>query len=322
MSEFAKCLKNLFFIPEEHINKPQPNIFQIFCVRPRLVILLIVNYFIFWFNASYAIEMNVIIAFVYVLFIMLCLSDFAEYFLRLIGDVRRVATNTEKEQLLELFDYAKARGAAYSKMIDYDLKLYIIDSVAINAFTIGKHTIAVTRGLMSFMTDEEIEAIIAHEMGHIINGDGQVGILVSLASNIYLWSIMLAAKILRLLETFLGGNSFFGSLIGFVRNIIEIGRNYAITLLTILVSSTSRKEEFKADKVAYKLGYGEPLLSALYKFYDMEISDKKKLLEKLQSSHPKTAYRIEALENMCYQEECQEQLIDEPYSANTFTQTI
>ncbi|MDO4504480.1 MAG: M48 family metalloprotease, partial [Clostridia bacterium] len=90
---------------------------------------------------------------------------------------------------------------------------------------------------------------------------------------------------------------------GFIRSIVETGRNYVITLLTILVSSTSRKEEFKADKVAYKLGYGEALLSALYKLYDIEMSDKKKLLEKLQSSHPKTAFRIEALEKMF---ECEE----------------
>ena len=97
----------------------------------------------------------------------------------------------------------------------------------------------------------------------------------------------------------LGDNSFFGSLVGFLKNILEIGLKYVVTLITILVSSTSRKEEFKADKVAFELGYAEPLLSALYKLYDMEISDKKNLLDKLQATHPKTAFRIEALETMC-----------------------
>ena len=224
----------------------------------------------------------------------------------MLGDVRHIATYTEKERLTELFESVKVRGKAYSRMIDYELKLYIVDSVAINAYAIGQHTIAVTRGLMLAMNDEEIEAIIAHEMGHIINGDGQVAILVSLASNIYLWSILIATKILHLLETLLGNNSFFGSLIGFIRKIVEIGRNYAITLLTVLVSSTSRREEFKADKIAYELGYGEALLSALYKLYDMEMSDRKKLIDKLKSTHPKTAFRIERLEKMYETEEAEE----------------
>lgn len=303
MSELKQVLKYLIIIPEEHRDEPQPSMFFVFQIRPRLLLLLIANYFIFWFNADYPSTINVIIACMYCLFIMLCLSNLGEYVLRLLGDVRRIATYKEKERLTELFESVKERGKAYSPVIDYDLKLYIIDSVAINACVIGQHTIAVTRGLMAAMNDEEIEAIIAHEMGHIINCDGQVSTIVTLVSNVYLWSIIIAAKILRLLENLLGSDSFFGSLIGFIRKIVEIGRNYVITLLTILVSSTRRKEEYKADKKAYELGYGEALLSALYKLYDMEMSDKRNLLDKLQSSHPKTAFRIEALEEMLESEE-------------------
>ena len=295
MSEF----KNLIFIPEEHIGKPEPNPLAIFAVRPRLLLLLIASYFVFLFNIELPVYVNIGLALAYIMIIIVCLSDVPEYILRVVHDVRHIATDTEKERLLEIFESAKERGTAYSKMIDYDLNLYIVDSISINAFTIGRHTIAVTRGLMNAMNDEEIEAVISHEIGHIINGDGQVSIFVLLASNVYFWCIMFFAKVLQILQAMLGDNSFFGSLIGFLKSILSIGLKYAMMFLTILVSSTSRKEEFKADKVAFELGYGEALLSALYKFYDMEISDKKNLLEKLQSSHPKTAFRIEALENMC-----------------------
>lgn len=295
MSEF----KNLFCVPEEYKDKPEPNPFTIFAVRPRLLLWLIASYFLFWFNIELPAIVNVGMACAYIMVIVVCLSDVPEYILRAVYDVRYIATDTEKERLSEIFESVKERGEAYSKMIDYDLKLYIVDSITINAFSIGRHTIAVTRGLMEAMNDEEIEAVISHEIGHIINGDGQVSILVSLASSVYVWGVMLFVKILQVLEMLLGDNSFFGSLIGFIKNILEIALKYAMTLITILVSSTSRKEEFRADKVAFELGYGESLLSALYKFYDMEISDKKSLIEKLKSSHPKTAYRIEALETMC-----------------------
>mgnify|MGYP004473325639 FL=1 len=310
MSKILKVIHDWLFISDEEAERRKrelghdPMPLLVFKARPRLLLLLIVNYFIFWFNTNvYVWAFNTI---VYSILLVLCLEGFGEWVLRLLGDVRHIATYTEKERLTELFESVKERGKAYSKIVDYELTLYIVDSVAINAYAIGQHTIAVTRGLMSEMNDEEIEAVIAHEMGHIINGDGQVAILVSLASNIYLWSILIATKILHLLETLLGSNSFFGSLIGFIRKIVEIGRNYAVSLLTILVSSTSRREEFKADKIAYELGYGEALLSALYKLYDMEMSDRKKLIDKLKSTHPKTAFRIERLEKMYETEEAEE----------------
>ena len=307
--EKNKC-KNVDTIPtnreRKQISVKRSNPFKIFLIRPRLILLLLANYFVFWFNNNFSIVGNTVMAGIFLGVVMLSLSDVFEYVMRSLEDVRHIATYTEKERLTEIFDYVKKRAMKFSENIDGKVKLYIVDTPSINAFAIGQHTIAVTRGLMLAMNDEELEAVIAHEMGHIINGDGQVAILVSLASNIYLWSILIATKILHLLETLLGNNSFFGSLIGFIRKIVEIGRNYAITLLTVLVSSTSRREEFKADKIAYELGYGEALLSALYKLYDMEMSDRKKLIDKLKSTHPKTAFRIERLEKMYETEETAE----------------
>jgi len=299
MSNFAKNLKNLFCVPEEHKDKPEPNPFTIFAVRPRLLLLLIASYFLFWFNIELPLIVNVSMACIYAVIIIICLSDVPEFVLRLTNDIRHIATDTEKERLLEIFNNVKERGEAYSKMIDYDLNLYIVDSVSVNAFAVGRHTIAVTRGLMLAMDDDEIEAIIAHEIGHIVNGDGQVSLLVSLASNVYFLTVMVIVKVLQVVSTLLGENSFFGSLVGFIKSILELALTYLMTVLTVLVASTSRKEEYRADKVAFELGYAEPLLSALYKLYDMEMSDKKNLLEKLQATHPKTAFRIEALENMC-----------------------
>lgn len=299
MSKFSEFIEKYCCVPEEHRNEPEPNPLTIFAVRPRLLLWLIANYFLFWFNINLPLNVNINFAIAYFIVIIICLSDIAEHILHGYYDVRRIATDTEKERLLAIFENVKEQGKAYSKMIDYDLKLYIVDSITANAFAIGKHTIAVTRGLMMAMDDDELEAIIAHEIGHIVNGDGQVSILVSLASSVYFWAIMYISKLLEVVEALFGANSFFGSLIGFIKNILECGIVYIKTFITILVASTSRKEEFRADKVAFELGYGEALISALYKFYDMEISNQQTLLEKAKATHPKVAFRIEALENMC-----------------------
>lgn len=54
-------------------------------------------------------------------------------------------------------------------------KLKITEDTALNAYATGlnqkQYTIAVTRGLLEKLNDDEIEAVLAHELTHIRNGD-------------------------------------------------------------------------------------------------------------------------------------------------------
>lgn len=60
-------------------------------------------------------------------------------------------------------------------------KVYIIEDIAPNAFATGrdpKHAIvAATTGLINLMDDSELEAVMAHEMGHVKNYDIRVGMI-------------------------------------------------------------------------------------------------------------------------------------------------
>lgn len=60
-------------------------------------------------------------------------------------------------------------------------KVYIIDDPAPNAFATGRdprHAIvAATTGLIDIMSDSELEAVMAHEIGHIQNYDIRVGMI-------------------------------------------------------------------------------------------------------------------------------------------------
>lgn len=59
--------------------------------------------------------------------------------------------------------------------------IYVIDDPAPNAFATGrdpKHAIvAATTGIMELMTDRELEAVMAHEMGHVKNYDIRVSMI-------------------------------------------------------------------------------------------------------------------------------------------------
>ncbi|HVB98365.1 MAG TPA: M48 family metalloprotease, partial [Candidatus Dormibacteraeota bacterium] len=54
-------------------------------------------------------------------------------------------------------------------------KLYMIPSAAPNAFATGRNphhaSVAVTRGILAICTDDEIEGVLAHELGHVRNRD-------------------------------------------------------------------------------------------------------------------------------------------------------
>lgn len=61
-------------------------------------------------------------------------------------------------------------------------KVYIMDDPALNAFATGRDpqhaAVAATSGLLEVMTDTELEAVIAHELGHIKNYDIRVMMIV------------------------------------------------------------------------------------------------------------------------------------------------
>lgn len=61
-------------------------------------------------------------------------------------------------------------------------KVYVIDDAGLNAFATGrdpKHAhVAATTGLVDAMTDRELQAVMAHEMGHVKNYDIRVMMIV------------------------------------------------------------------------------------------------------------------------------------------------
>src|SRR3984885_13957501 len=54
-------------------------------------------------------------------------------------------------------------------------KIYVIPTESPNAFATGRNpqhaSVAVTHGILGLLTDEELEGVLAHELGHVKNRD-------------------------------------------------------------------------------------------------------------------------------------------------------
>lgn len=168
-----------------------------------------------------------------------------------------------------------------------------------NAMAVGTRTVAVTEGLLYNATVEELEAVLAHEVGHLVNGDTRVRLVAfvaNFAGSIALWVI----------TAFMG----FMSLIGFGfgewnRELSGIGWLFLIFAWTIKLSvwiltkilelsylAVNRREEFAADEYAARKGYRDALVSFLNRMPD-EVPEG--LVAALHATHPAPEARIARL---------------------------
>ena len=150
-------------------------------------------------------------------------------------------------------------------------KVAIVNSSVPNAFATGRNakhaTIAVTTGIYNQLSTPELEAVLAHEMTHIINRD----MLVMTIASFFAILIGLMARQLMWMGIFGGfgggfgrrrGNDNLGALIAIA--LLVSGVVYAISFL--LIRALSRYRELAADRgSALITGAPENLASALMK---------------------------------------------------------
>jgi heat shock protein HtpX len=140
-------------------------------------------------------------------------------------------------------------------------RLYVIDTDAMNAYASGidnrSYAITVTRGLLQGLNDAELEAVLGHELSHILNRDCRLLIVTILFVGIISF---IAQLIWRTLSEKSGGDgAIFALLLGAVGAV-----GYGLAL--ILRAAISRRREYLADAGSVVLTKRpEPLISALRK---------------------------------------------------------
>jgi heat shock protein HtpX len=190
----------------------------------------------------------------------------------------------------------------------------IYNSPEVNAFATGpsknNSLVAVSSGLLSKMSSDEVEGVLAHEIAHIANGDMVTMALVQGVVNAF---VMFLARVVAFAISSAMSSSDdeksegIGGLANYV--VVMVLQIVFGILGSIIVAFFSRYREYRADSGGAKLAGKEKMiaaLSGLTRTYEslaqggrsevraMQISSKSSLLA-LFSTHPSLENRINAL---------------------------
>jgi heat shock protein HtpX len=179
-----------------------------------------------------------------------------------------------------------------------------------NAFATGAFKnsalVAVSTGLLQNMTHEEIEAVLAHEVAHIANGDMVTMTLIQGVMNTFV--VFLSRVVGYAVDSFLRKNDeqSSGPGIGYYVTsfVLDIVLGFAAA---IVVAWFSRHREFRADAGAASLmGRKQPMINALARLGGLHTAELPKSVAafgiaggigQLFSTHPPIEERIAALQN-------------------------
>jgi len=134
-----------------------------------------------------------------------------------------------------------------------------------NAFATGatrnSSLVAVSTGLLESMSQEEVEAVLAHEVAHIANGDMVTLTLIQGVVNTFV--VFLARVVGFFVDKMLFRSEDRGPGIGYMITVFVCEIAFGI-LASIIVAWFSRKREFRADAGSAKLlGTPVPMQHAL-----------------------------------------------------------
>jgi len=142
-------------------------------------------------------------------------------------------------------------------------QIYLIPESAPNAFATGRNpehaVVAVTQGLMNMMNQDEIEGVLAHELGHVKNRDILISTIVATLAGAIMWIATIAR-----FSAFFGGSDDDEGGLGII-GVLVMSMVAPIAAMVVQMA-VSRSREYLADATAASItGNPNGLASALSK---------------------------------------------------------
>ena len=247
--------------------------------------------------------------------IVFSLSPFGEEFLRKRAKCQPISDPYIRSRLEPLFDEVYNAAKAENPELPDDIELYIQHENEPNACAMGRRTVCVTDGLLSY-SDNQIRAVLAHEFGHLAHKDTDLLCVMNVANSfihwffVFIWIVLGIIKVIEIIITFLfhiiTGTKprllgiIFNALFTFIMfGTVKLAEKLWNVIGNTFLMMSARGSEFRADLYAKKLGYADELIEFFETLPDAYVGKRtpaKLFFSKLTTighSHPATWRRIE-----------------------------
>jgi Zn-dependent protease with chaperone function len=188
--------------------------------------------------------------------------------------------------------------------------ILILEQTDINAYAIGIRTIVLSRGLLMKLNIGELQAVLAHEYGHLLDKDTLPANAFSIAGWIPSIIYTVTRKIIR---AYLNGEIILWVISALTLVILVLKYKHLIPFVCIAIIFIllfpflyttinlcwcyfQRRCEFRQDEFAFSMGFGRHLKRALLKIDALNSENMVSRLVSLYSSHPLLSQRIRRLE--------------------------
>jgi heat shock protein HtpX len=231
-------------------------------------------------------------------------------------DAATGAKNVTREQEPKLYNLLE--NLCISRGIPMP-KLQVLETDALNAYASGMHEkqykVAVTRGLIKTLDDQEMEAVLAHELTHIRNGDVRLMVIAVIIAGVVTLVGELVFRNLGYVRLDRGGSSGRsdskgnkgGAILAILLAMLIIAIAWFLSL--VIRFALSRSREYLADAGAVELTKNpDALISALRKIegksempqvpsgiMEMCIENKHDSIADMFSTHPTVDARVAKL---------------------------
>jgi STE24 endopeptidase len=214
----------------------------------------------------------------------------------------RSPTNAERRRLAPLWQAVTSAAGADPR----NYTLWVQKTRRINAFAAAGHTVAVTEAAVRALPDDLLEAVLAHELGHHLGGHAWASLLrywyslpakyvfgfatslsLALTSALREWSTPLVVAMCAVVVGALG------YLVAVIPVVGMLAALFVVAPFGLLWAS--RAQEYEADAIAARLGYGAALSRFLISTTRKDKQDRSGWRYRIAQTHPSDPDRARRL---------------------------
>lgn len=238
---------------------------------------------------------------IYLVSVTAALSPIGEFLVRYQTGCTPIRDPQMNQRLQPIFEEVYRRARKLNPSLPKNIRFYMNEDQAPNAFAVGRKTVCITQGLL-MLPDEQIGAILGHEFGHLSHHDTDLLLLITVG-NFFINVLFLIGRTcinFLLLIAALFVQTDLGVLMHrFVSFCCAISINLMLWLWSrigvLLIMKTRRANEFEADHFSGEMGYGQILAEVLTVLEGGLGGKPQGVFAALSASHPPTRDRVARL---------------------------